>query len=161
MVSCLFTAPSVRAPFFPSFQASCKNRLASTPAALGLPRCASVSPSRQKPGTATSREMRAGERSGPRQTEEGDLGKSGPYASSEPRSPSLPSPAWHLSRQITGPPRAEHAPCVPAHQPKGVRGLPGERTRGDPAEQGGVGSAQSGMLGREAGEGPQLQRGCL
>lgn len=75
----------------------------------------------------------------------------GPSSFSGPRSPRIPSPTWHLSRPDNGPPREEHAPCIPAHQPEGEQGLQVEDT-------GRPGGKTGGGLGAERDAGPGITR---
>lgn len=135
MVSCFFTAPSARAPFFPSFQAAGKNRWASNPPSIRSARaCLSfpISPEARdgyfSGDVGRRKKWTKATRTG------GGLGEVGPYPFSEPRSTSLPSPAWHLSRPDNGTSPGGACAVPPGPSAGGGVGAPG---RGDAGRPGG------------------------
>lgn len=110
----------------------------------------------KSPGQLTSRGMCAGGRRVQRGMEkEEDLGRSGPWSSSQPQLPYLPSPALHPSRPDNG--TSPGGACAMSPGPSAGEGAGApERGRGATRrKQGGVGSAQSRIQGREARGGPR------
>jgi hypothetical protein len=134
---------------------------------FGLSSLASVSPSGQKPRIVPSvyvcrgGGIWIGGRGGQKGLEEErELGRSRPCFFSQPRSPSLPSPARHLSRPDNGS-SAEGACAVrPGPSSQREQGIPGGDARPPGwSRKRGMRAARDAQA--RARRGPWLQRGCL
>lgn len=160
MVSGFLPAPAPEAPQFPPFPGGGPDTMGSHPCIRSAESCLSFPIEPKARAGDLQRDVGRSKKWTKGTGRGGGLGRLGPCPFSKPRSPRLPSPAWHLSHPDNGTSPGGACACVPARRPEGEQGFPG----GSAGRQGGERGSGHGA-GRDAGPGsrmrPRLQRGRL